>query len=189
MPGADHWNNLMRAVAERRDRVAFTEIFDHFTPRLESYLARLGLDQGTAEEIAQEVMLRLWRKADLFDPAKSALATWLYRIARNRRIDLARRDRIEPVDPQSPIILDMAVEAGADSALDTRRRDDLVRDLIETLPADQRDLVRLAFFSGLTHSEISARTGQPLGTVKSRLRLAFGKLRRGLEAAGIDAAQ
>ena len=80
-------------VAKRRDRAAFTRLFDHFAPRLNAYMLRLGTDPALAEEIVQDVMSTLWRKADLFDPAKSSLSTWLYRIARNRRIDLARRNR------------------------------------------------------------------------------------------------
>jgi len=183
---AEHWAKLVEAVARHRDRQAFTEIFDHFTPRLEAYLARLGLDPGAAEEIAQDVMITLWRKADLFDPAKSSLATWLYRIARNRRIDLSRRDRTDYVDPQSPTILDIAGESRIDAELDGQQRDDAVRALIGALPGEQRDLVQLAFYEGLSHSQIAERTCLPLGTVKSRLRLAFTRLRRALEAEGIS---
>ena len=186
LSSADHWALLMRAVAERRDRAAFTEIFDHYTPRLEAYLHRLGLDTGLAEEIAQDVMVTLWRKAELFDSQKSSLATWLYRIARNRRIDLARRSRTDYVDPQSPAILDIAEERRFETEIDGQQRDDIVRGLIVELPVEQRDLVRLAFYEGLSHSQIAERTGVPLGTVKSRLRLAFTRLRRALEAGGID---
>lgn len=189
MPPADHWTLLMQAVVAQRDRSAFTEIFDHFTPRLEAYLARLGLDAATAEEITQDVMMTLWRKAELFDPAKSSLATWLYRIARNRRIDFARRARTESIDPHSPAILEIADETRTDSDLDGRQRDDTVRALIDDLPAEQRDLVKLAFYSGMTHHQLAAHAGLPLGTVKSRLRLAFAKLRRGLEAGGIGEAR
>jgi RNA polymerase sigma factor (sigma-70 family) len=186
LSSADHWALLMRAVAEQRDRTAFTEIFDYYTPRLEAYLHRLGLDTGHAEEIAQEVMVTLWRKAALFDSQKSSLATWLYRIARNRRIDLARRSRTDYIDPQSPAILDIAEERRFETEIDGQQRDDIVRGLIVTLPAEQRDLVRLAFYEGLSHSQIAERTGVPLGTVKSRLRLAFTRLRRALEAGGIE---
>ena len=79
---------LMEAVARRRDREAFTRLFDHYAPRINSYLMRIGCDGALAEELTQDVMVTLWRKAELFDPAKSSLATWLYRIARNRRIDV-----------------------------------------------------------------------------------------------------
>lgn len=182
---ASHWGSLVRAVAEQRDRAAFTEIFDHFAPRLESYLMRLGLDPASAEEITQDVMVTLWRKANLFDETKSSLSTWLYRIARNRRIDLTRRDRTEYVDPQSPVILEIESGSELDQEMDGQQRDDMVRNLISTLPKEQLELVLLAFYESLSHSQIAERTGIPLGTVKSRLRLAFSRLRRGLESAGV----
>ena len=183
---AHDWGMLVRAVAERRDREAFTRIFDHFAPRIEAYLARLGLDAGSAEEITQDVMVTLWRKAELFDEQKSSLSTWLYRIARNRRIDLSRRSRTDYVDPQSPALVDIASEGSIDGAMDGQQRDDIVRGFIQTLPVEQLDLVRLAFYDGLSHAQIAEQTGIPLGTVKSRLRLAFTRLRRSLEAAGVD---
>lgn len=184
VPSRD-WASLVRAVADRRDREAFTLIFDYFAPRIEAYLTRLGLDSGAAEEIAQEVMVTLWRKADLFDPAKSSLPTWLYRIARNRRIDLMRRSRVDYLDPQSPRLLDEAAEGEISSAYEGQERDDILRKLVLTLPEQQQGLLTLAFYEGLSHSQIAERTGTPLGTVKSRLRLAFSQLRRALEAAGI----
>jgi RNA polymerase sigma factor (sigma-70 family) len=185
VPSRD-WAPLVQAVALRQDRAAFTEIFDYFTPRLEAYLARLGLSAGEAEEIAQEVMITLWRKANLFDPAKSTLPTWLYRIARNRRIDLTRKTRSEPVDPQSPAILDLADDAALDLSLEGSQRDDIMRTMIATLPNDQKRLVILAFYEGLSHQQIADRTQIPLGTIKSRLRLSFSKLRRALEEAGLS---
>lgn len=176
----------MRAVAENQDRTAFTAIFDHFTPRLETFLRRMGLDAEAAEEIAQDVMVTLWRKAALFDPAKSTLSTWLYRIARNQRIDLLRRDRTIAVDPRSALLAGGIDETGSDRILEEAQRDDTVRRLIATLPAEQQRLVLLAFYSGLSHSEIAKREALPLGTVKSRLRLAFQRLRQGLEGSGIE---
>lgn len=176
----------MRAVAENQDRTAFTAIFDHFTPRLETFLRRMGLDVDQAEEVAQDVMVTLWRKAALFDPAKSTLSTWLYRIARNRRIDFMRRNRAIAVDPHSKILATGIDEAGAELILEEAQRDDIVRALIATLPEEQRGLLVLAFYSGLSHSDIAARENLPLGTVKSRLRLAFQRLKRGLEASGVD---
>jgi RNA polymerase sigma-70 factor (ECF subfamily) len=175
---------LAAAVAEKRDREAFTRLFDHFAPRLNAHLLRLGSDPARAEEITQDVMVVLWRKASLFDPRKSSLSTWLYRIARNRRIDLARRDRqgtlnidevgFEPLD-----------EADIEREFDCQQREEAVRLAMASLPEEQLSLVRLAFFDGLSHSQISERTGLPLGTVKSRIRLAFTRLRRTLEADGV----
>src|SRR5262249_22988241 len=141
-------------------------------------------DPATAEEIAQETMATLWRKAALFDPSKSSLSTWLFRVARNRRIDGVRRIRSEVLDEAEPALLP---ERPLDplALLAVQSRDDAVRAALGVLPDEQLALVRLAFFEAMTHSEIAARTGLPLGTVKSRLRLAFTRLRRALEASGI----
>jgi RNA polymerase sigma factor (sigma-70 family) len=187
-PGSEH-TALVAAVAERRDRVAFAVLYDHYSPRLNAWLLRLGMDRASAEELTQEVMVTLWHKAHLFDASKSSLGTWLYRIARNRRIDLARRDRVDFVDPNE-YALDIPDEGSpdADQQIDAQTREDILRSALKTLPAEQGQLVRLAFFDGLSHSEIASQTGLPLGTVKSRIRLAFSRLRRSLEASGVDAA-
>jgi len=176
--------SLAAAVAERRDREAFTRLFDHYAPRLEAYLVRLGSDPASAEEIAQDALATLWRKAALFDPEKSSLATWLYRIARNRRIDRLRRDRAAIVEPEDPVF-DVVDSTDLEAQVDIHQREEAVRAALEHLPQEQLVLVRLAFFDGLSHSQISERTGLPLGTVKSRIRLAFTRLRRSLEAGGV----
>lgn len=131
-------------------------------------------------------MVSLWRKAHLFEPTKSSLATWLYRIARNRRIDLLRRDRVDFIDPDD-FALDIPDESGvdADRLLDSQARDDILRGAMKQLPPEQLALVQMAFFESLSHSEIAEKTGLPLGTVKSRIRLAFTRLRRALEASGV----
>ena len=180
---------LLAAVAERRDRQAFAELFDYYGPRINGYLQRLGAERSAAEEMTQDVMMTLWRKAELFDSSKSSVATWLYRIARNRRIDAARRDRVDFVDP-SDYLFDIPDEsnADADGLLDAQSREDVLRRQLATLPSEQLELVRFAFFDGLSHSEIAERTGLPLGTVKSRIRLAFTRLRRGLEGGGVSGA-
>jgi RNA polymerase sigma-70 factor (ECF subfamily) len=177
---------LFAAVAAHRDRTAFAVLFDYYGPRLNAYLMRLGCDRAAAEEIAQDVMVSLWRKAHLFEPSKSSLATWLYRIARNRRIDLLRRDRVDYVDPDN-FALDIPDESGvdADRLLDSQSRDDFLRGAMKQLPSEQLQLVQMAFFESLSHSEIAEKTGLPLGTVKSRIRLAFTRLRRALEASGV----
>ncbi len=174
----------MAAVADRKDRAAFTRLFDHFAPRLNAYLLRLGTEPAAAEEITQEVMVTLWRKAALFDPEKASVATWLYRVARNRRIDLLRRGRLAFLDTVDAV-LDSADETDLEATVDLQRREAAVRVALASLPEEQLSLVRLAFFDGLSHSEISARTGLPLGTVKSRIRLGFTRLRRTLESGGV----
>jgi RNA polymerase sigma-70 factor (ECF subfamily) len=175
----------MKDVAERRDREAFARLFDHYVPGIEAYLMRLGADRMTAEEISQEVMITLWRKAHLFDPSKSSATTWLYRIARNRRIDTARRDRLDYIDPMDSAFDAPADDASPDSLVDLQRREEILRQAIQELPEEQLSLVKLAFFESLSHSAIAERTGLPLGTVKSRIRLAFTRLRRSLEAQGV----
>jgi RNA polymerase sigma factor (sigma-70 family) len=179
------WAALVSEVAHNRDRTAFTCLFDHFVPRIEAYLLRLGCDRATAEEISQEVMVTLWRKAQLFDASKSSVTTWLYRIARNRRIDTARRDRMDYLDPMDSAFDEAADDRALDMTVDVQRREDLLRSAIQELPDEQLTLVKLAFFESLSHSAIADKTGLPLGTVKSRIRLAFTRLRRSLEAQGV----
>lgn len=181
----DFFADLVSDVASRRDQAAFTRLFDHFAPRITAYLMRIGTDGGTAEEIAQETMVTLWRKAELFDREKSSVGTWLFRIARNRKIDLIRRDRSDRLDANDPMLVPEEERALEDN-VDARRYEAMVREAMGTLPPEQLDLVNLAFFDGLSHSEIAERTGLPLGTVKSRIRLAFMRLRRSLEERGLD---
>lgn len=179
--------SLILSVARDRDRQAFAQLFDFYAPRIEGWLVRAGVERGMAEEICQDAMTTLWRKADLYDPAKATPATWLYRIARNRRIDLARRNRvalIEPGDAAFDIVDENAVDP--DRTVDARDREDALRTALAKLPPEQLELVRLAFFESLSHSAIAERTGLPLGTVKSRIRLAFGRLRKTLESAGVE---
>ncbi|MCW1842839.1 sigma-70 family RNA polymerase sigma factor [Prosthecomicrobium hirschii] len=180
----DEFADLVERIARHRDREAFGRLFDHFTPRLEAYLIRLGSDAGSAEELAQEAMVTLWRKAALFDRTKSSVGTWLYRIARNRRIDAHRRNRDAALDPEEPLLQPSAPE-DADEIIDARRREDKIRVALAVLPPEQIELVRLAFYSGLSHSQIAEQSGLPLGTVKSRIRLAFSRLRKALEDDGL----
>jgi RNA polymerase sigma-70 factor (ECF subfamily) len=158
------------------DRAAFAELFGFYAPRVKSYLLRLGLDAAQAEELAQEVMIAVWRKAASFDRRQASAATWIFRIARNRRIDVYRRDQRAAVDGHDPLFQPQS-EAAPDAALEGADRDAEVRAALDALPEDQRLLVREAFYEELSHSEIAEKTGVPLGTVKSRLRLAFAKLR------------
>jgi len=175
----------VRSVAETRDRYAYARLFDHYAPGIEAYLVRLGASRANAEEITQDVMLTLWRKAHLFDAARSSVTTWLYRIARNRAIDTARRNRVDYVDTMDAILDAPTLDAGPESLIDQHRREDAVRAAITGLPDEQLALVRLAFFDSLSHAAIARRTGLPLGTVKSRIRLAFARLRRALAAQGV----
>lgn len=166
------------------DRTAFAALFAFYAPRVKGYLKRLATDDATAEELAQEVMLTVWRKAKQFDSRQASASTWIFRIARNRRIDMARRAARPGLDADEPLLQPVESEA-PDNAAHAREREERVRAALKLLPADQVHLLKLAFFEGLTHSEIAEREGVALGTVKSRIRLAFDKLRGQLDPGDI----
>jgi RNA polymerase sigma-70 factor (ECF subfamily) len=172
--------DLVEAIAARQDRAAFAALFAHYAPRLKGYLLRLGLGPAQAEDLAQEVMVTVWRKAGQFDRAQASVATWIYRIARNRRIDAFRREQRAVLDVDDPG-LQPSAEIAPDAGLDAAEREAQVRTALAELPPEQVDLVRRAFYEGLSHRQIADVTGLALGTVKSRLRLAFQKLRIRLE--------
>ena len=172
--------DLVEAIAAHQDRAAFATLFEHYAPRLKGYLLRLGLGPAQAEDLAQEVMVTVWRKAGQFDRAQASVATWIYRIARNRRIDAFRREQRAVLDADDPG-LQPSAEPAPDAGLDATEREEQVRAALAELPSEQVDLVRRAFYEGLSHRQIADVTGLALGTVKSRLRLAFQKLRIRLE--------
>ncbi|MFY7761537.1 sigma-70 family RNA polymerase sigma factor [Aquidulcibacter sp.] len=177
----DRFADLMEAVAIHKDKAAYGELFAYYGPRVKAYLMRLGADNALAEELAQDVMVTVWRKADLFDRTQASVSTWLFRVARNKRIDAIRRTTKPELDPNDPLLLPSAPPA-ADSLITGAERDQLVRAAIVDLPEEQRQLLHQAFYDGLSHREIAEQTGTPLGTVKSRLRLAFLKLRSKLDS-------
>jgi RNA polymerase sigma-70 factor, ECF subfamily len=170
---------LIDAIAVRGDRAAFTSLFLRFAPRVKAYLMQLGMDAGSAEELAQEALLAVWRKAAQFDPERASAAAWIFTIARNLRIDLARRTRLatpvpSPLDEPPPT-------SQADAMLAADDLSARVRAALAALPAEQADVVRLSFFDDRVHADIERVLGIPLGTVKSRLRLAMSRLRTLLE--------
>ncbi|MEY2759736.1 MAG: hypothetical protein RIR33_3514 [Pseudomonadota bacterium] len=170
------FSDLLGAVATRQDRNAFAELFAYYAPRVKSYLLRLGADNALAEEIVQDVMVTVWRKAGLFDRAQASASTWIFRIARNRRIDLFRRSKRPELDPEEEMVLPSGVEA-PDARVEAMETEARVRAAMKDLPEEQVLLLKLAFYEGLSHSEIAAKLGAPLGTVKSRIRLAFAKMK------------
>jgi len=169
------WVPQLLAVRDNKDTDAFAELFAHFGPRVKSFLMKSGASPDLAEECAQDVMVTLWRKAHMFDPGKASVSTWIFTIARNRRIDLLRKQRrVEPEDlPWGP-------EAEPDQAdvMALQQETEILGDAIKALPGKQRELIEKAYYGELTHSEIAAQTGLPLGTIKSRIRLALDRLRQ-----------
>lgn len=179
-PGEDTESDasLVARVAER-DRCAFEALFARYAGRIKAFLMRSGAAAHDADELAQEVMVAVWRAAASYDPVKAAPSTWIFAIARNRRIDMIRRARRPEPDPEDPLFQPDPAPDGL-AALDMVERERMVRAVLADLPEEQRAVLVAAFYDGLTHAEIAARTGLPLGTVKSRIRLAFGHLRGAL---------
>jgi len=168
------WVSQVERVRDHQDRAAFAELFRHFAPRVKGFLMKSGADATLAEECAQDVMATLWHKAHLFDPARASVATWVFTIARNRKIDILRKQRRpEPQDlPWGP-----EAEPAQDDALALQQESEQLRRALAELPDAQRELIERAYFGDLSHSEIAAETGLPLGTIKSRIRLALERLR------------
>ncbi len=142
----DHFAGLVRAVADERDQAAFTELFDYYAPRLKSWLVKRAMRPDDAEELVQEVMAVLWHRAALYDPARSSLSTWLFRIARNRRIDAERRARHKQLDIYESLFL-VTEAPGADTIFESEERDAQVRAALANIPGEQMELVRAAFSS------------------------------------------
>ena len=166
----------MLAIRDRADRAAYARLFDFYAPRLKAMAMRGGLAAAAAEDIAQDVMLRVWQARAQFDPTRAEASAWIYGIARNRRIDLAR-GRPRPL-PQEIAPQPGADEAGA--ALGLAQEVALLRRALQSLPPGQREMVERAYLGELTHQEISRQTRLPIGTVKSRIRLAIDRLRHEL---------
>lgn len=171
--------DLVQAVAGNKDRDAFAELFRRYAGRVKGFLMKAGAPGDMAEEVAQEVMVLVWRKAGQFDATRASVATWIYTIARNRRIDLIRRSNRPAPDPLDPAF-QPDPEPDPAATIAVGERDAKVRVVLAELNADQRKVVELSFFVGLSHGEIAEELGLPLGTVKSRLRLALGRLRAAL---------
>ena len=187
MPTSEEMSELVRAAAVDGDRQAFAVLFKHYAPRVTTYLVRGGTPAATAEELAQEAMVLLWRKAASFDPARAAVSTWVFTIARNLRIDRHRRSGsagLETADDDIAVDLDEHADP-ADSpedTLDALQRERAVRAALSRLAPAQARVLHLSFFAETPHAEIARDLGLPLGTVKSRIRLALQNLRRLIDA-------
>ena len=174
---SQNWEQLLVLVSETNDRIAFRRLFNHFAPRIKSFLMKAGADQTMAEECSQEAMATVWNKAKLFDPNRASASTWIFTIARNKRIDAIRKvRRPEPDELTWPD----EIEPAQEEALELKQQSEILADAIQNLPEKQRQLVEKAFFKELSHSEIALETGLPLGTIKSRIRLALERLRHAM---------
>lgn len=177
LPPPSEMTRALLAVRDRRDQDAFARLFDYFGPRLKAMLMRGGLRDGSAEDIVQDVMLTVWHKASQFDPHRAEASAWIYRIARNRQIDLSRR---RPAPMPDTIEEQASSEPDPAQIYALQQEADRLRAAIDRLAPAQRSILEQAFFEDLPHSEISTLTELPLGTVKSRIRLGLERLRHEL---------
>lgn len=168
----ENWTRTLASLAESRDKQVFAQLFTHFGPRVKAYIIRLGMPPATAEEVTQEAMLSVWRKAHMFNAAKASASTWIFTLARNLCIDRMRKEKTQeyelPDDEVDPDTRDYGEQAVLEAQMKT---------VIDTLPEAQAQVLFLSYYEGKSHSEIAEQLGIPLGSVKSRLRLAFSKLK------------
>ena len=175
-----HFRALIGRVAADRDRQAFAQLFDHFAPRLKSFMMRKNTSAELAEDLVQEALIAVWTKAALYEPSKGSVTTWVFTIARNLRIDRIRRDVHMPTTELGDY--DEPSEAPEGEELLGRKQEDgLVAKALQSIPEEQRQILVLSFVEDMPQSEIASKLSIPLGTVKSRMRLAYGHLRRILE--------
>ncbi len=174
-------NGNLLAIGAQRDETAFSEVYAHFAGRIKSFLMSRGMEDSIAEELVQEIMLLVWRRAESFDPKKAAASTWIYTIARNRRIDYLRgNSRIEVEFEDEMLELDDD-EITQEASVDLAQQTGLLQDAIKRLPQEQQHVMHLSYFRGQSHGAIAEWLGLPIGTVKSRIRLAMKSIRTDLE--------
>lgn len=182
-PGAvmmDDPSSLLLRVAESRDRSALAALFSHFGPRIKSMMLKLGANEALAEDLVQETFVSVWRKAALYSNQRGAPSTWIFTIARNLRIDQLRRQSNKPYEDLDSVELASDAPNGS-VVVEQNQVIDRVTAALTHLPPEQQEVVRLSFIHDMPHAQIAEQLGVPLGTVKSRLRLAYGRLRPMLE--------
>jgi RNA polymerase sigma-70 factor (ECF subfamily) len=167
---------LMQAIVKHRSREAFSLLFEHFAPKLKAYYRKAGLESMVAEDLTQEAMLAVWNHAEKFSSSIGGVSTWIYTIARNRLIDHVRKRKVRQGDLTDPALQPEPI-AIADDLVDAKQRYRSLKASLDKLPDEQASILKMAFFDHKAHSEIAKETGLPLGTVKSRIRLAMQRLR------------
>ena len=178
---AEQAADLVEAIALRQDRAAFAALFRHYAPRIKSFVMRGGSDSEAAQEVAQEAMIMVWRKAASFDRQRASVATWIYTIARNKRIDQRRRTGRPAIETEDWLTVFAPADEEADTSVLAGETYQRMKELMDSLPSDQQVVLRKAFFEDKAHTAIAEELRLPLGTVKSRSRSALGKLRQALE--------
>ena len=174
------WDRLLLRVGSDRDRFAFKKLYEHFTPRLKSFLLRIGSDMSAAEEICQESMIMVWRRAETFNPDSAGASTWIFTIARNKRIDKLRKDNRPLPDLHDPSFFQIPVDK-SDDILQRVEEEKKIKNALKNLPPEQAKLILSAYYEEKSHRKIADETNLPLGRVKSRIRLAINRLRTQLE--------
>jgi len=178
-------NALLVQVGVNRKRRAFAKLFEYFGPRIKSFLMRGALSEGKAEELTQEVFVTIWQKAGSFNPAKASASTWVFTIARNKKIDFFRKNLRRKIDPDAYEAVRRDVKSQFQDVQE-RNEADVIGEILKELPEKQADLIRKCYYEDKTHQAIADELGIPLGTVKSRLRLGIKKIRRALSKKGIQ---
>ena len=174
--GEEDYSLLLKQVGDTQDKQSFEKLFNYYAPRVKSFMLKNGMDETAAEEVVQNTFVSVWEKAASYNPQKAAASTWIFTVARNKRIDALRRDKNTEVNSDSPAI-ELAAYEPAEEAYAEAEDVEKLNAAIESLPPEQADLLRLSFFDDKSHSDIAKERRLPLGTVKSRLRLALEKLR------------
>jgi RNA polymerase sigma factor (sigma-70 family) len=175
------WADLIERVATKSDRDAFKCLFQHFAPRIKGFLVKTGMDPEAADDIAQNTFVAVWRKADQFDPRTTGVAAWMFTIARNQRIDAARRSTREARFARSELPVEVEISESPETIVTRGEDASRVAAALARLSDEQSTVVRLSFLENTAHSDIAHRLGIPLGTVKSRIRLAMNRLRELLD--------
>jgi len=177
----NRFSDLLVAVGALRDQSAFTELYDHFAGRVKSFLMGKGMNEDTAEELMQEIMLIVWRRAESFDPSKAAASTWLFTIARNRRIDYLRGNSRIEIELDDEVLQIETTDKSLDEHVADAQNTAVLDKAIKRLPYDQQQVMHLSFYRGQSHSTIASWLELPVGTVKSRIRLGMQSIREYLQ--------
>jgi RNA polymerase sigma-70 factor (ECF subfamily) len=176
-PSPDEWSALLEKVGADKDREAFSRLFEHFAPLLKGFLMKgSNIGPELAEELAQETMIKVWRRATSFQRAKSTASTWIFTIARNSRIDLYRRESRKQVQLDADDFYDQSVENPALVSLIQVRNKQTILEHLKSLPREQHEVVSKIYYEGKSHTEVAKELSLPLGTVKSRIRLALKRM-------------